>query len=46
MSSSKVTRTSGIKKRVRNRYGHDTRHMGFVKQYVVNEQTGRANQLF
>ena len=35
-----------IKKRVRNRYGMDTSHMGFVKQYVVNEATGRANQLF
>jgi len=35
-----------IKKRVRNRYGHDTRHMGFIKQYLINETTGRANQLF
>lgn len=35
-----------IKKRVRNRYGTDTRHMGFIKQYVYNEKTGRANQLF
>ena len=26
-----------IKKRLRNRYGTDTRHMGFQKQYVVNE---------
>ena len=35
-----------IKKRVRNRYGLDTRHMGFEKRYVINKQTGRANQLF
>lgn len=35
-----------IKKRVRNRYGSDTRHMGFSKHYVINDSTGRANQLF
>ena len=35
-----------IKKRVRNRYGPDPSHMGFEKHYMVNEQTGRANQLF
>lgn len=35
-----------IKKRIRNRFGNDTQHLGFEKQFVVNEQTGRANQLF
>ena len=35
-----------IKKRVRNRYGPDPSYMGFEKHYMVNEQTGRANQLF
>ena len=32
-----------IKKRVRNRYGNDTSQLGFVKHYVVNNKTGRAN---
>jgi hypothetical protein len=35
-----------IKKRVRNRYGNNTEHLGFTKVYVIKEQTGRANQLF
>jgi len=39
-------RTKSIKKRVRNRYGPDPRHMGFEKHYMVNDTTGRANQLF
>ena len=36
-------RNKVIKKRIRNKYGRDTRHMGFEKRYVINEQTGRAN---
>ena len=38
--------TKTIKKRVRNRYGSDTRHLGFTKKFVQNPKTGRANQLF
>ena len=30
-------RNKVIKKRVRNKYGRDTRHMGFEKRYVINE---------
>jgi hypothetical protein len=43
MSMGNTSLSKVIKKRVRNRYGSDTSHMGFVKQYVVNEDTGRAN---
>ena len=50
MSSSSVRRVPTlkkvIKKRVRNRYGPDPSYMGFEKHYMVNEGTGRANQLF
>ena len=35
-----------IKRRRRNRFGDDTTHMGFQKVFVVNELTGRNNQLF
>ena len=43
ISLPKNTSSKVIKKRVRNRFGSDTCHMGFVKQFVENEQTGRAN---
>ena len=40
--SSKLTEKP-IKKRIRNRFGNDTQHLGFEKQFVVNAETGRAN---
>lgn len=46
MSTVQRPLTKTIKKRVRNRYGSDTRHLGFTKKFVQNPKTGRANQLF
>ena len=34
---SSSSRHKVIKKRIRNKYGRDTRHMGFEKRYVINE---------